>query len=49
MVKWAGYDVSEATWELVRNVKHCKKLLDEFHATHPDAVQPISLTNLRPV
>ena len=49
LVKWAGYDVSEATWEPVRNVKHCKKLLDEFHATHPDAVQPISLTNPRPV
>ena len=49
LVKWLGYDVSEATWEPVRNVKHCKDLLDAFHVAHPDAPQPISLTNPRPV
>ena len=49
LVKWVGYDVSEATWEPVRNVKHCKDLLDEFHVAHPEAAQPISLTNPRPV
>ena len=49
LVKWLGYDVSEATWEPVRNVKHCKDLLDEFHVAHPDAPQPVSLTNPRPV
>ena len=48
-VKWAGYDISEATWEPVRNVKHAKKLLDEFHALHPEAPQPIALNNPRPI
>ena len=49
LVKWLGYNVSEATWEPVRNIKHCKDLLDEFHVAHPDTPQPVSLTNPRPV
>lgn len=49
LVKWARYNVSEATWEPVQNVKHCKKLLNKFHATHSNAVQPVLLTNLCPV
>ena len=48
-VKWAGYNISEATWEPVRNVKHAKKLLDEFHALHPEAPQPIALNNPWPI
>ena len=35
--------------EPVRNVKHAKKLLDEFHALHPEAPQPIALNNPRPI
>lgn len=49
LVKWVGYDVSESTWEPVRNVRHAKELLDEYHIAHPEAPQPISLDNPRPV
>ena len=49
LVKWLGYDVSEATWEPVHNVKHYKDLLDAFHVAHPDVPQPISLTNPWPI
>ena len=49
LVKWAGYDVSDATWEPVRNVRHAQELLNEFHIAHPEAPQPIALDNPRPV
>ena len=49
LVKWIGYDDSDNSWLPVRNVKNSKKLLDEFHIKHPDAPQPISLTNDRPI
>ena len=49
LVKWKGYDVSDATWEPVRHIKHMKDLLNAFHAAHPNAPQPILLNNPRPV
>ena len=50
LVKWLGYDESEATWEPLRNVRdHAQDIIREFHIQHPNAPQPISMSNPRPV
>ena len=49
LVKWVGYSEAENTWEPARNVAHAKELLDDFHRTHPEAAQPVSLTDARPI
>ena len=49
LVKWKGYDNSENSWEPVRNVINAKGLVDMFHTQHPDAPQPISMTNSKPI
>ena len=50
LVKWLGYDESEATWEPLRNVRdHAQDIIREFHIQHPNAPQPISMSNPRPI
>ena len=48
-VKWAGYDDSHNSWHSVRDVRNAKDLIRDFHIQHPDAPEPISLYNARPV
>ena len=48
-VKWTGYDDSENSWEPPRNLLHAKRLVTQFHAQHPDAPQPVSMTNAKPI
>jgi hypothetical protein len=49
-VKWKGYDdPSEDTWEPLRNLKHLKKLLQDFHRANPDRPMPLNWTNATPI
>ena len=50
LVKWDGYDESHASWEPVRNVRdNAREAIKEFHDLHPDAPEPESLQNPRPM
>lgn len=46
---WIQYHVSDATWEPVCNCANAPELVKQFHVEHPDAPQPLSFTNARPV
>lgn len=49
LVQWKGYSSADATWEPVRNCSNAPEIVKTFHTQHPDAPQPISFTNARPV
>ena len=40
LIKWAGYDDSENTWEPPENCEGCKDLVKEFHLWNPDRPKP---------
>jgi hypothetical protein len=48
-VKWKGFDESDNSWEPVANVKNAKELIAEYHQQHPDAPEPRSLDDARPI
>jgi hypothetical protein len=35
LVHWKGYDNSERTWEPLRSLTNCDRLLSEFHQANP--------------
>src|SRR5690606_31990455 len=40
LVKWLGYNVSEATWESTKDVTHCQDALSKFHRDNPTKPGP---------
>jgi hypothetical protein len=49
LVKWKGYDPPYNTWEPLRNLQHCIKLVEDFHQKYPEAPEPVSWTNATPI
>lgn len=49
LVKWLGYDDSENTWEPPHHLKGFEDELRDFHRENPDAPEPISLDDSRPI
>ena len=40
LVRWKGYGVEEDEWRPSRDVRGSKRLVAEFHCTHPQAPRP---------
>jgi hypothetical protein len=49
LVRWAGYDESNETWEPLHNLKHAHRLIKRFHQENPDAPEPISMMDTTPI
>jgi hypothetical protein len=49
LIKWKNEDDSENSWEPLRHVKHCWKMIRKFHHDHPDAPEPKSIEDSRPL
>jgi hypothetical protein len=49
LVKWLGYDDSENTWEPPSHLKNSRELVREFHNEHPQAPEPTSMDDARPI
>jgi hypothetical protein len=37
-VKWLGWPVQDATWELIEHLDHCEEILREYEGTIPGSV-----------
>lgn len=35
LVKWAGYGETDNTWEPLKNLKGCQKMVNQYHQQHP--------------
>ena len=35
LIKWEGYDSSENTWELIKNLTNCQQLIEDYHQENP--------------
>ena len=40
LVRWKGYGVEEDEWQPSQNIRGSKRLVAEFHRTHPQAPHP---------
>lgn len=45
LVKWLGYDLSDATWESPANLTHCSGALNDYHMKFPDRPRLFSSTS----
>jgi hypothetical protein len=41
LVKWKGYDASEATWEIYQHFKNAGECVRRFHKLHPRKPNPL--------
>jgi hypothetical protein len=42
LVQWKGYGPGGDTWEGIKNLKHAKKAIADFHKKHPEAPKKLS-------
>jgi hypothetical protein len=43
LVQWKGYRPGGNTWEGIKNLKHAKKAITDFHKKHPEASKKLSV------
>ena len=46
LVHWKGYTKEDDSWELSDNLKNSKKVVSDFHKTHPAAPRPLDARNV---
>jgi hypothetical protein len=42
LVRWKGYRLGGETWKGIKNLKHTKKAIADFHKKHPEAPKKLS-------
>jgi hypothetical protein len=42
LVRWKGYRLGGDTWKGIKNLKHSKKAIADFHTKHPEAPKKLS-------
>ena len=47
LIKWAGYPLYLATWELTKNLHNCDELMQEFEKMGPGSMRPFHTRHRR--